>query len=113
MIVARRTLKLRLPTGDVSFEVRVFEPELREGVDFACRVEIDWPSAGWVGEAYGVDSAQALLLAFKLIGIRLYTSAHHKAGCLVWMEQKQGYGFPVPRNLRDMLAGEDRTFEGP
>jgi hypothetical protein len=110
MIVARRTLTLRLPSKAVPFEVRIHRPELRDGIDYACRVEIDWPGASWTGEAYGADSAQALLLAFKLVSIRLYTSGHHKAGRLVWTEPGKGYGFPVTDNLRDLLVGHDTTL---
>jgi hypothetical protein len=29
---------------------------------------------------------------------------------LVWEAPGQGYGFPVPNNIRDLLVGEDKKF---
>jgi hypothetical protein len=47
-----------------------------------------------------------------MIGAHLYFSDYHKTGCLYFEKQGSGYGFPVPKNARDMLIGDDRTFEG-
>ncbi len=61
-------------------------------------------------EAWGIDSVQAILLAFQMIGADLYTSSYHKSGQLIFQEPGQGYGFPVPENLRDLLIGNDRKY---
>jgi hypothetical protein len=58
----------------------------------------------------GVDSVQSLLLAFQMIGADLYTSSYHKSGRLMFDEPGQGYGFPVPNSLRDLLIGDDRKY---
>jgi hypothetical protein len=112
-IIARRTLQIRSAGGVASFEARVMQPRRAKSIPYVCPIEIDWPGEPWHGEAYGVDEIQALVMALQMIGARLYTSSYHQSGHLVWTEQSKGYGFPVPRNLRDMLVGEDRTFEGP
>lgn len=57
--------------------------------------------------APGMDSAQALLNAFLMIGSEIHTSSYHKAGDLFFEAPGQGYGFPVPSTLRDLLQGED------
>lgn len=55
---------------------------------------------------------QAFYQALKLIGTDLYTSNEHADGKLRWEKSGGGYGFPVPRNLRSLLVGDDKTFEG-
>jgi hypothetical protein len=52
---------------------------------------------------------QAVLLALQMIGTVLYTSDYHKSGKLFWEKPGDGYGFPVPSNLQDMLIGEDKA----
>jgi hypothetical protein len=61
--------------------------------------------------AAGEDAMQALELAMKMIGTLIYTSDHHESGHLRWLEAGQGYGFPVPNSLRDLLVGDDMTFQ--
>jgi hypothetical protein len=61
--------------------------------------------------AAGEDAMQALELAMKMIGALIYTSDHHEAGNLTWLEAGKGYGFPVPNALRDLLVGDDKTFQ--
>ncbi|MBN4092772.1 MULTISPECIES: hypothetical protein [Methylobacterium] len=46
------------------------------------------------------------------IGLDLYVSAANKAGVLIWEKPGDGYGFPIPKNGRDLLVGADTTFEG-
>lgn len=60
--------------------------------------------------AFGVDSVQAILLAFQMIGAEVYTSGHHKSGRLMFDEPGQGYGFPVADSLRHLLIGNDRKY---
>jgi hypothetical protein len=50
------------------------------------------------------------MLAFQMIGADLYTSSYHKSGRLMFDEPGQGYGFPVPNSLRDLLIGHDREY---
>lgn len=47
----------------------------------------------------------------------LYFSDYHKTGRLKWPGDDieaagGGYGFPVPRNARDLLIGIDKRFDG-
>jgi hypothetical protein len=109
MIIGNRSLSLRQGRKDVDVGVRVSAPQSDQGV-WSCAYEIDWPEATRKGTAVGVDSVQALLFALKMIGAEIYTSEYHKSGNLMWSEPGQGYGFPVPQNLRDLLQGDDATF---
>jgi hypothetical protein len=105
-----RTLRIVLDDHQVPVAVRIHAPERAPDTDFVCRVEIDWPEGTWRGTSVGVDTCQAVFLAFQLVGTRLYNSEHHHAGRLMWTEPGAGYGFPVPHTIRDFLVGDDRTF---
>jgi hypothetical protein len=60
--------------------------------------------------AIGIDAIQAFELALRMIGTNLYTSDLHRSGRLMWLQPGQGYGFPVPNTLRDLLVGEDKLY---
>jgi hypothetical protein len=57
--------------------------------------------------APGGDAVQSLEIALKLIGAHLYASQYHQDGSLSFEQPGNGYGFPVPANMRDLLVGED------
>lgn len=105
-----RTLHLR-DTPDVTIPVRIYAP-IAESVDWSCRAEIAWPNGLWGRGVTGVDAIQAFELALRMVGTELYTSDLHRRQRLVWLEPGQGYGFPVPATIRDMLIGEDRRRFG-
>lgn len=108
-MIAKRTLKLKRDHDVFEIAVRVYAPE-GEGRIWSCRYEIDWPEGTHMMDVSGVDSIQSLLLAFQMIGADLYTSSYHKSGRLMFDEPGQGYGFPVPNSLRDLLIGHDREY---
>ena len=112
MLIATRVLKVREPGGDIEMTIRLFAPA-RDGQAEGCRFEIDWPDGHDVKTIYGVDKFQAIHLAMQCIGVLLYTSEAHRSGKLFWEEPGRGYGFPVTKNLRDLLVGDDRRFDGP
>ena len=105
-VIARRTLTLQSDDGNVEIPIRLFAPEMADNV-WICRFEIDWPEGKHARWASGVDAVQALLLALQIIGVIVYTSEHHKSGKLMWYEAGTGYGFPVTKNVRDLLIGND------
>jgi hypothetical protein len=111
MIIAKRNLAVRLPSGDNQVEISIHAPELQDGV-WTCRYQIGWPNQNRASFAAGVDSIQALHLALQKIGMELYVSPYHLSGDLRWEKTGDGYGFPVPKNGRDMLVGADKSFEG-
>lgn len=111
MLIATRILKLATNAGVRDVPVGLYAPEQVEGV-WKCRFEIGWPEGPWSQAAAGTDAIQALELALKLIGVELYGSDHHKSGALVWETPGGGYGFPVPRAMRHLLVGDDKTFDG-
>jgi hypothetical protein len=106
MEIASRILLLRNGT-DIQIPVRVFAPIQQEPHAWSCRYQIEWPEGKETRDMWGVDSIQALLLALQAIGSDIYTSSYHKTGGLFFEMPGQGYGFPVPASLRDLLVGSD------
>jgi len=109
MLIATRVLKLCRASADIEIPVRIFAP-VQSAVDWSCRFEIDWPEEKRVRIATGIDAIQSLLLALQMIGAQIYTSDYHTAGNLMWQAPGQGYGFPVPNNIRDLLMGNDAIY---
>jgi Domain of unknown function (DUF6968) len=109
MVVATRVLKLETSDGDIEIPIRLFAPE-QNGDAWTCRYEIDWPEGTQSMEAGGVDSMQALVIATKMIGAGLYSSAYHKSGKLMFDAPGNGYGFPVVSSIRDLLEGDDAKY---
>jgi len=105
MQIAHRRLTTSSASGDAEVAIRLFKPEESDG-HWICQYEIDWPGRKQSGFAAGIDSIQALLLALQKIGVDIYTSGYHETGSLKFAPT-QGYGFPVTRNLRDLLIGDD------
>jgi len=106
MLVVTHELFLKSQPADVRIEIRLYQPIPFEK-DWGCRYEIDWPEGSKVRMAYGLDALQALIIALKLIGSELYTSTYHADQLLRAYDKEEGYGFPVPSNMRDMLIGVD------
>ena len=91
--------------------VRIFQPEPEPGEpNYRCRFQIEWPSGIKQRHAFGVDAIQALILALNLLGAYINTSQAVKEGRLVWLEPGGGFGLPVPRNIEDILQGDDRPL---
>lgn len=109
MLIAERMLTLEAADGVAKIPVRIFLPQ-ELSVDWICRFTIGWPGEEFEMDVHGVDAFQALELALRTIGVMIYTSEHHKAGKLMWLEAGDGYGFPVTTTLRDLLVGSDRKF---
>lgn len=109
--IATRTLRIVEGEDEQEVIVRLFMPE-DDGDAWKCAYEIGWPGKPRIYHAVGQDAVQALLLAMQQVGIELYTSAQHNAGTLVLDVPGQGYGFPVPPNMRDLLIGDDQTSFG-
>jgi hypothetical protein len=112
MKIAERLLRIRRAQGEIEVPVRVFAPQRDEANSWSCRYEIGWPDAPRTRSIGGFDSVQALFLALQAIGAELYTSEHHELGRLIWEKEGDGYGFPVPRTIRDLLIGDDTIFGG-
>lgn len=106
MIIAERILTLRQSAKEVPVPIRIFAPRRSENA-WGCRWEIQWPDRVRASEIFGYDSAQAVVHALQAIGADLYASDEHKAGRLRWTDQGAGYGFPVPKIIRDVMTGDD------
>ena len=110
MIIATRILTLRDNNRDVPVPVEISTPERRSDTDWRCHFTIGWPDGKAERWGTGVDAVQSLLFALQMIGVELYASESHKQGRLFWETPGAGYGFPVTRNIRDLLTGDDKKF---
>ncbi|CAD5298974.1 conserved hypothetical protein [Bosea sp. 62] len=107
----RRILTYASASGDILVPITVETP-LQGEHDWSCAYEIGWPDAPRRGFGYGIDATQAMLLALKAAGTDLYTSDYHRSGRLRWIEPGDGYGYPVPKNIRELLVGNDAEYDG-
>jgi hypothetical protein len=116
MLIATRTLQAETDNGPVPVEIRVQMPVQKDEHCFECTYEIAFPEGVFKSVAAGADGLQALHLCQQIIGSLLYASAWHKSGRLAWIDgdgkAAGGYGFPVPRSIRDLLVGSDKIYEG-
>ena len=112
MLIASRDLTYVEADGNpVPIPIRLFAPE-DAGRGWRCRYTIGWPSGADESAGHGVDRVQAILLTLQMIGTRIYASDYHRSGPLRFEEFGRGYGFPVPKNARDLLVGDDNIFDG-
>lgn len=111
MIIAKRTLIARVESGEKEVIINIFIPKEYDGA-WGCRTEIHWPDGVYESIIYGGDSVQSIDLALQNVGALLYFSDYHKSGQLRWGDNYKGYGFPVPKNARDLLFGDDARFYG-
>lgn len=111
MLVGSRKLTVDTPNGTKEVAVRLFVPE-RIDHKWDCRYEIDWPEGMVKSHAQGNDALHALHLAELKIGTELYMSRYHHERKMRWIERWEGYGFPLPKGVRDQLIGHDKEFYG-
>ncbi len=98
-VMASRTLTLASePPQEIV--VRLMAPVL-DGRDYRCDFQIVGLGEKDVGYAMGADGIQALFLALKMIGTRLYTSAEGKAG-LILLDGSPDLDFPLPEIIADL-----------
>lgn len=110
-MIGTRILTATVDGKELSVAVVVDAPQ-GEGDDWMCAFRISWPDRTVERYARGVDGLQAAYLAQEMIGAAIYASDLHKQGKLKWRRPENGYGFPVPRAMKDLLIGDDLTFEG-
>ncbi|GJE10966.1 MULTISPECIES: DUF6968 family protein [Methylobacterium] len=111
MVIAERSLSIEDGSEPKACKITMHAPEDTDGI-WICRYTIEWPTAPEESFGAGVDTFQALHLTLQKIGITLYASAYHKAGILVFDKPGRGYGFPMPKNGRYLLIGDDKIFDG-
>ncbi len=110
-LIAKRTLIASEAGARVFVEVRIYQPQTQEsGLDWSCDYEIAWESILRRNTVSGVDAIQALYLALQAIGAELYAGRPSALSGLTWLESDQGFGFPLPSNLRDLAVGEDKRL---
>lgn len=104
-----RNLKLLVRGAARTVSVRIFWPVADKG-GWDCRWEISWPDRQRTNSGRGTDAIQALLNALQMVGAEIYCSEEHRSGKLSWHDEWSGYGLPVPGNLRDALAADDKRY---
>jgi hypothetical protein len=107
----RRILTYASESGDIPVPITIDTPRQGER-DWSCTYEIGWPDETRRHTMYGIDAMQAMLIALKIIGAEIYTSDLHRSDRLRWLEAGDGYGYPVPKGLRDLLVGSDAEQDG-
>lgn len=107
MLIMTHILHLNGPSDNVPIEIRLYQPHLTDG-SWTCSFEIDWPESRMVRYGVGEDALQALVITLQMIGAQIYTSPYHEDGSLRAYDKEDGYGFPGPNNLRDLLIGVDK-----
>lgn len=112
MIIAVRILKVQQGPAIIPVPISIQAPVEDPLRGWRCAYEIGWPDKPRYSAGYGIDAVQALHLTLQKIGIELYTSEAHEEGRLWFDRPGSGYGFPVPKNVRDLLIGDDARFEG-
>ena len=112
MLIATRILKFGGPENAIDIPIRIFAPQAGPESGWFCRYEIAWPHGLAAKKAWGFDAVQAVYLTLQAIGADIYFSEYHKSGRLMLDRPGKGYGFPVPKNARDLLVGDDAVFDG-
>lgn len=118
LIIATRVLTVQLSERKHAMPIRIFTPTYEQvwlpesdASDWICRYEIEWPEGIRKSRGHGIDAFQALHLTLQKIGIELYASSYHRDGQLCWKGQGDGYGFPVMKNARHLLVGDDAKYD--
>ena len=109
MTVAQRILKIDIEGDEVEVPIRIHVPIQRDD-HWQCDYEIGWPTAVRRSVGRGIDSVQSLLIAMQKIGAEIYTIEAHRTGKLKWERHGGGYGFPLPRGIRDLHEGDDKSM---
>jgi hypothetical protein len=111
MLIITHRVMLKIASGEIAIDIRLYMPA-RQGADWGCLYEIDWPEGTKSKVARGFDALQALMIAVQMIGADLYTSTYHASGRLRALGGEEGYGFPVPKPIRHLLVGQDAAAYG-
>ncbi|RUT29368.1 hypothetical protein EMQ25_14710 [Arsenicitalea aurantiaca] len=106
-----RRLTVQTSDGERGVIVAVFPPEPL-GDKWICAYEIGWPEGMARSRAQGNDALHAMLLCQQKIGMELYMSRYHHERRMWWRKPWDGYGFPLPKEGRDLLIGDDARFYG-
>ena len=107
-VVARRQYQLvSSHENDAKFLSIAFSKpvRVRGSADYVCFYEISGGSKAGLRRAVGVDSIQALVLAFTNAATMLYTSEEYKAGRLTHRTD-ENLGLPTFASLSDLVRGE-------
>ena len=87
-------------TGATAYVIKIGIPQpFSDGIDFYCPVQVlaSGEPTGTISYSAGVDSVQALQLAFKLVGGALIRLNQKHEGKLRWIGDEHGdLGFPIP-----------------
>lgn len=112
MIIATRTLTVRVGRQDRPVAIHLFKPEQISANSWDCRYEIGWPEGAISSFASGNDALAAIFAAIEKIGMEIHMSRYHHERSMWWLKPWEGYGFPMPKGARDELIGDDQRYFG-
>lgn len=96
-IVAERCIEVTDASGaSREARIQISKPveDRRSGGDYLCPFRIVGLGDGAVRRAYGVDSVQAMMLAFQMIGAEL--ALYRETGITLSWLSDEDLGFPTP-----------------
>lgn len=111
MLIAERILTAQLPDGAKQIPISIYAPRFADGMHI-CEYVIEWPEGEQRSFGAGVDMVQALHSALLKNRDRPLFQCLSQKRYLVLGKAWRGYGFPVPKNARELLVGYDKIFDG-
>jgi hypothetical protein len=107
-VACERTYQMLIGGEPKPVLCRWFAPEPHPEGDWMCHAEVTWPG-GRVQKrsAGGIDSAQALILAFSAVGVELLIRDEP----VYWSELDDDLGLPIVSILADDLAERKARFD--
>jgi len=89
--------------------IEILRPYLQDD-NAICDYNIKWPNKIEHGSVSGIDEVQAISLCLQRIGAIIYTNKIVDINRLIWLEQGGGFGFFLPKTLRDLYIGDDKNL---
>lgn len=80
--------------------------KISDSDDYLCQFQFEGFRNGNIREAWGVDSTQALIIAFQMASALLLTSEEGKAKKIKWLgsTDRDMFGLPVVSSLYDLIG---------
>ena len=104
----RLFVERRFDLGNHEVIARFYAPILAPGGEYQCRWRIEWPDRDQEQYVCGIDGLQALMLAMRVVHIKLFESAEYQSGNLTYLDQ-QDLDLPPTWGCRNALRGRPKV----